>query len=596
MKRMINKTLIKLLTAVTVLALFIAVPIMLNESDANIQVEQIDSMAATQDSASNIGPRANTGSDPANGIYVSTTGNDSTATGSINKPYKTIKAALEAASKGSTIILRGGTYREGENVRIRTPNITIKSKKNEWAIIDLTKYNPGCNEDSGVYFDVDSSGGKLKNVEVKGGFYAVCTETRWDWGNPSNRSGASNIVIEDCKLHDSRYDVVKIKPNCINITIRYNEIYNSGRAFPGSTSGEDNAEGFDNVNGDKMLVQNNYIHDIVGNGIYAKGGATDVIIEKNRIERAHGAGIMVGFDTSPEYFDLKANPNYHENIRGIVRNNLIIDAGWEGIGLYGSKDALVHNNTMTNAVAAGNYHSAIYFGLTYQDWEDYAGRPPNVNPKIHHNIVCQPSTFKLQMIEIRYADNDHLGLLSALQGKPIMNSNCYYIAGKSAAFTDNRPGGLKNAGLSAWKSHISGDSGSIEVDPSLNADYISKNSQCAGMGIQSPLRVTAGTKYAKPKPTKLTKPSIKKIKANKKKMTVTWNKVSSSQSISKYQIKYREKGTKNWKSTTVKASKSKVVIKNLKKGKQYQVKIRTYRASTKSYSPWSKVKTSKKIK
>ena len=53
-----------------------------------------------------------------------------------------------------------------------------------------------------------------------------------------------------------------------------------------------------------MIVQNNYIHDICSNGVYAKGGATDVVIKNNIVERTNGAGIAIGFDTSPQYFDL----------------------------------------------------------------------------------------------------------------------------------------------------------------------------------------------------------------------------------------------------------------------------------------------------
>jgi len=430
-----------------------------------------------------LGPRANTAEDPANGIYVSQNGNDSTANGSVDAPYKSINSALAAAEPGDTIILRGGTYREGINVRVRIPDITIKSAKGEWAVIDLTTFDNGADEDSGVYFDVDSSGGKLQYVEVMGGFYAVCMETKWDWGDPADRTGASNIIIEDCILHDSKYDVIKVKPNCDNVTIRFCEIYNSGQAFAGRVqNGEDNAEGIDNVNGDNMLVHNNYIHDICSNAIYAKGGATDVLIENNHIERAFGGGILVGFDTSPEFFDLTVNPLYYENIRCIVRNNLIIDTGWEGIGLYGSKDAEIYNNTLVNVANGGQYHSAVYFGLTYQDWEDYAGRPANVNPNIHHNIVYQPSGIVRPMIEIRYANE--LGGMSALDGDPTMNDNCYFIDGKSASFSDFRPDSLlENAGLSAWQTHINGDSGSLEADPALDDNFIATNPQCAGMGI-----------------------------------------------------------------------------------------------------------------
>jgi hypothetical protein len=178
---------------------------------------------------SNVGHRANTHEDPINGIYVAPNGYDNTATGAIDKPYKSINAALAAAQPGSIVILRGGTYCEGTDIEVRVnkPNITIKSRKGEWAHIDLPfPPNPedGNKGQSAIRFDPDASGCKLQSVEVAGGFYAVVFNTKWDWGNPNDRTGASDIIIEDCKLHNSRYDVIKIKPNCENITIRYNEI------------------------------------------------------------------------------------------------------------------------------------------------------------------------------------------------------------------------------------------------------------------------------------------------------------------------------------------------------------------------------------
>ncbi|MCL2032835.1 MAG: right-handed parallel beta-helix repeat-containing protein [Methanomassiliicoccaceae archaeon] len=437
-----------------------------------------------------VGPRGNNYDDPAGGIYVSPSGNDQTADGSINRPYKSINTALGVAEPGDTIILRSGVYKEGYNVRVQVSDITIKSAKGEWAVIDLTTFDPGNEEHSAIeFYAEDRNGGVVSNcllqaVEVRGGYYAVCFETKWEWGQ-SDRRGVHDIIVEDCVLHDSKNDVVKVKPNCDNITIRYNEIYNSGRDYvkhPDFTTGECNSEGIDNVNGDNMKVQNNYIHDICSNAIYAKGGAINSLIENNRIERAYGAGIMAGFDTSPQYFDTSVNSQYYENINGVIRNNLIIHTGWEGIGLYGSKDAQIYNNTLVDVNYAQNYHSAIYFGLTYQDWESYAGRPANIDPNIHHNIVSQPATFTQRpMIEIRYSSD--LGGMSALSGNPTMSNNCYYIDGKNAEFVDMRSAGINpNMGLAEWKSRISGDSGSIEVNPGLDANYKPTNSLCAGMG------------------------------------------------------------------------------------------------------------------
>ena len=448
----------------------------------------------------NIGPRANTADDPANGIYVLPTGTDAPGYGTIDKPYKTINYALEQAVPPATILLLSGVFKEGRDVRVRKSNITIKSAKGEWAVIDLTTYNSGHDEDSGVEFYAENeiTGGivtdcKLQSIEIRGGFYAVCFETKWEWGQ-ADRSGASNIIIEDCILRDSKNDVVKVKPGCKNITIRYNEIYNSGRDYAGKSdfnTGEYNSEGIDNVNGDNMHVHNNYIHDICSTGIYAKGGATDVIIENNMIERAYAGGIMVGFDTSPQYFDTKENPKYYENIRGIVRNNLIIDAGWEGIGLYASIDAQVYNNTVVNAVSGPlKYHSPIYFGIATQDWDNPAGCPPSINPNIHHNIVSQPSTYNNRMIDIRYvAKGDVYSSrdISGLSGMPTMSDNCYYVAGKSATFRDMRPPEADNMNLTAWKTHISGEKDTIEENPALDTNYMPTNTQCTGMGISLPL-------------------------------------------------------------------------------------------------------------
>ena len=455
----------------------------------------------------NVGPRANTADDPTtNVLYVSPTGNAATADGSIDKPYKSINTALAAAAPGYTIILRGGTYCEvGTNgrgcaVTVRKSNITIKSKKGEWAIIDLTtNYNPPDQQSAVRFYGKDELTGnvvkdcKLQCVEVKGGYYAVCIDTQWDWpvsgwGGP----GASNIIIEDCVLHHSFDDVIKIKPNCDNITIRFNEIHHSGQehiSHPNFPTGQRNSEGIDNVNGDNMHVHNNYIHDICSTGIYAKGGATNALIENNRIERTNASGIMLGFDTNLEFFDTGVNPMYYECIRGIARNNLIIDAGWAGIGLFSSQNAEVYNNTVVNAVKGGLFHSAIYYGVPDQNGQGSGtGHSPNINPNIHHNIVIESATSTLPMIEIRYKSNSDF-TASGLDGKPTMNNNCYYIVGKSAIFRDNRPSSpLPNGNLAAWKTHIGGDNGSIEDNPSLNADYMPTNTQCTGMGITVPLK------------------------------------------------------------------------------------------------------------
>ncbi|MDQ7830166.1 MAG: right-handed parallel beta-helix repeat-containing protein [Desulfovibrionaceae bacterium] len=402
--------------------------------------------------------------------HVALSGNDATGTGSAAAPYRTLFRAAETAQPGDTIVVRQGTYVEPQEIRIRVENVAIRSYPGEWAVVDRTSET---GQGSGIYFYVGSDGGSLECIEVAGGFYAVSTETKWDWGDPDDRTGASRIRLVDARLHGSQRDVVKIKPGCDDITIEHCEIFDSG---VGLTPGNCNAEGIDNVNGDRNRVARNHIHDICSNGVYHKGGAMDGVVEYNLVENTGGAGILLGFDTSPEYFDLTVNPDYYENIRGIARYNLVRNTGGSGIGFYAARDATAHNNTVVDA--AKSYHSPLYFGITFQDWAPEAGRPANSNPTVARNIVSQPSSVTASLVSIRYSNE--LGGLSGLSGALAIRDNCYHQAGGAGVFADGRTGFQGN--FSQWRAHIAGEAGSLETDPLLDADGLPHNPLCRRMG------------------------------------------------------------------------------------------------------------------
>jgi hypothetical protein len=92
------------------------------------------------------------------------------------------------------------------------------------------------------------------------------------------------------------------------------------------------------------------------------------------------------------------------------------------------------------------------------------------------------------------------------------------------------------------------------------------------------------------------KVSLKKVTAGKRQFKATWTKLSAAQKISRYQLRYRIKGT--WKVKTLVASKASLTVKKLTKGKKYQVQVRAYKtvSGVKYYGAWSSVKTSTKIK
>ena len=84
------------------------------------------------------------------------------------------------------------------------------------------------------------------------------------------------------------------------------------------------------------------------------------------------------------------------------------------------------------------------------------------------------------------------------------------------------------------------------------------------------------------------KAKINKAIAGKKKVTVMIKSQKAS-GVTKYQIKYKLKTAKKWKTTTTKSTKK--VIKKLKKGKKYNIKVRAYGKT--GYGAYSAVKTVK---
>lgn len=413
-------------------------------------------------------------------LYISPDGNDQTGDGSIDKPFQTIHHALDVADSGFVIMLRGGKYPVNSEIRINKPSITLMSYPNEWAIIEARTDDE--NVASCIWFYPGGDGGKLKKLEIIGGYYyAVNFETKWQWGDPQDRSGVSNVLIEDCIIHDTGYDCIKIKVNCDHITIRRCEIYNSGKNYPPGTDPENaNAEGIDNVNGGYMLVQDCYIHDIITNGIYFKGGARYGVVERTKIENCGIGGIMVGFDTSPDYFDATINPDYYENIYGVVRNCLILNTRFAGIGMYAAFHPKIYNNTLVNVARIG--HAAIYFGIAFHGWLAEVNRPPCIYPVIINNLIYQPSDVSGPMVTIRYTAD--LGGLAGLKGNPSMDYNCYYIKGKTVWFQDGRPESrVEQCDLAQWQKHIKGDTHSFEADPMIGQNnQLRDKSPCIDKG------------------------------------------------------------------------------------------------------------------
>jgi hypothetical protein len=94
------------------------------------------------------------------------------------------------------------------------------------------------------------------------------------------------------------------------------------------------------------------------------------------------------------------------------------------------------------------------------------------------------------------------------------------------------------------------------------------------------------------------KTSVSKAVPVKGGLKVTWKKVGAAQKVTKYEVRYKVKGAKKWKTKSVSAKSAGLTIGKLQKGKTYQIQVRSYKtvSKVKYYSAWSKVKASGKVK
>ncbi|PIE55803.1 MAG: hypothetical protein CSA34_07210 [Desulfobulbus propionicus] len=404
--------------------------------------------------------------------YLSPTGNDSTGNGSMEHPFQTLAHVETLLAAGDTVTLRAGTY--VSNVfRIRYPHITIQSYKGEQARIQA----PTTDEDIGmaIYVDVNAAYTTLSRLEIMGGYYyGVKTESTWNWGGGEPLHGASHLTISDCSIHHTGRDAIKLVPLSDDALIQRCEIHTTGVRDTG------NAEGIDNVNADRMVVRECYLHDIATTGIYAKGGATDCVIDRCLIMNTGGLGVALGFDTSVEWFDAAVNPGYYENIRGQLSNSIIVGTRYAGVGLYAAYQPGVYNNTVVDAAQSGQ-QSALFFGSSWKDWDTSVPHHGCVEPVITNNIFAVAAGLSpAPLVLIRH--ETELGGFSALEGDADLSNNIYFAPTKTASFEDRRSG--FTGGLAAWKTHMHSDNNSLETDPQLTTQYhLQASSPAIGAGV-----------------------------------------------------------------------------------------------------------------
>ena len=399
-------------------------------------------------------------------FYVAENGLDSNTGISLDAPLLTIARAINMVGPGDVIELRAGTYK---GVRISKPGapdawITLRAYGGEKARIvadrprrpTLYFYHSSCDEDTPNNYPCQPLYWIVEGLEIEGSGagggddYAVKIDT-------------PHVRLRGNNLHGSSADVVKLVHTADDVEIIENEIHHP-RARPGA-----NAQGIDIVGADRTQVLRNHVHDIPSIGMYAKGNARNTVFEANLVENTFSHGIMLGQSTDAH----RLRDGKYESYDGIIRNNVVRNAGWSCFATASSFRARIYNNSCYQT--RSNLHGAILIS------NESEVRQAGTHIEIMNNIIHGAA--ELPLIKVTSGALTDPATL-------VIDHNLYWTArGASAATFTWRDRRLEQVPFSQWQRATGLDAHSRVADPlfaTLATLRPAAASPAAGRGTPTP--------------------------------------------------------------------------------------------------------------
>ncbi|KOP36401.1 hypothetical protein DBB36_15695 [Flavobacterium sp. WLB] len=332
--------------------------------------------------------------------YVSTTGNDTTGTGTAALPYKTIVKGVQAAPSGGTVLVLSGTYAVTGPIFVGKPLTIQKSgsgavvvNASGWTSTDtyvlgivntsnvtidgLTISNKIGNGSKGIWILANSGAtANLNNITIKN---CIVKNIGWISNNLSAIPANSGIVTNAIKVDggNGTYAITNVK-------IETNEVANCATGWGEAVTVTGNVNGFS--------VSGNTVYDIANIGIVAAGNylstgaasnnqARNGIIASNEVFNcmsavANSAGIYVDGALN---CTVQRNEVFNCGVGLSVGAEQNTSTGNGGL----STGHIVNNNSVYNNVITG----AIFGGVNGSGYTTSVG-----NTKIFNNTFYKNRT------------------------------------------------------------------------------------------------------------------------------------------------------------------------------------------------------------
>ncbi|MEO8155908.1 MAG: choice-of-anchor Q domain-containing protein [Rhizobacter sp.] len=394
-------------------------------------------------------------------FYVDPAGSDNNNGTSTTTPFRTVARAVSMVNPGDIIEVRAGTYIE--TLTIGRPGsssawITIRGYagdarpiiKSTGSLPTIWFYTNACDEsnlaDPTGNTDCQAMYWVVQNLEIQ--------------GSPNGGADGNVIKIDtpkvrviSNKLCYAKVDIVKLVKTSNDVEILNNEICHDNNVITptgySSNAGSNatNAQGVDMVGADRVRVVGNYVHDMPDIGIYAKGNARNVVFEGNVLSNIGAHAIMVGQQTDAD----RMVDGPYETYDMMVRNNVVINAGWACVAVTSSKNAKVYNNSCYNT--GTSVHGSIFLS-------NEAEVPQrNTNVEIVNNIIYGSAANPV--IKIDSGDVIDFSTLT-------IDRNIYYVTGGAPKVTADSQG-LILASMATWLAKYTTLTGG-KLDSSLVVD------------------------------------------------------------------------------------------------------------------------------